>query len=46
MFRDTLGVLIGFVIAPFVVVAMGLILLIGCIDEIGRIFKDKFELVG
>ena len=46
MFKDTLGVLIGFVIAPIIAVAMGLILIIGCIDEIGRFFKDKFELVG
>ncbi len=46
MLQATFGILIGFIIAPVVVVAMGLILIIGCIDEIGDFFREKIELLG
>ncbi len=45
MLQDAIGILIGFVIAPFIVVAMGFILIVGCLDEIRGFVRDKFELV-
>ncbi|CAN5384026.1 hypothetical protein BH09BAC3_BH09BAC3_14110 [soil metagenome] len=46
MLHDSIGILIGFVIAPFIVVAMAFILIVGCLDEIRGFVRERFELGG